>query len=430
MLSFHLNFSVFIRFTFALASKYVSKFCECCVLIKVNELSITDKQLKAIAKQSEYSGPAELNDGEGLVAKISPKANITFQYRCRFNGKNKRIRIGKYPITSLKNARQIHKRMLELKEEGRNPEIALTGETDFVTLKDCLDYWFEHKVSTQKENTQVLYQSVAKNYFYDAFPDTDVEQIPARDWMRWFDDIAQKNPKTANSAFSKMRACLNFCKSKFLIDGTHFEKIRQQDVGEAAKDGDRVLTLPELAKVWIAIERSKAGTSTKNLHLMTMLWGNRLSELRLARREHFDMVNDIWTVPPELSKMGNTIRRPIPKHIKPMLERLMNTFDDYLFPGVSLHKPITISAANHYIRRQRKLLSLPHWRTHDFRRSISTTCSALGTMPHVTEKMLGHELVGVMAIYNKHDWLPEQKVAYEMFADALFDQVKMELIHV
>jgi hypothetical protein len=46
---------------------------------------------------------------------------------------------------SLKQARQIHKRMLELKEAGRNPEIALTGETDFVTLKQCLDYWFENK---------------------------------------------------------------------------------------------------------------------------------------------------------------------------------------------------------------------------------------------------------------------------------------------
>ncbi len=65
---------------------------------------------------------------------------------------------------------------------------------------------------------------------------------------------------------------------------------------------------------------------------------------------------------------------------------------------------------------------IPTWRTHDFRRSISTTCSELGTMPHVTGKMLGHKLVGVMAIYNKHDWLSDQKEAYEKFADALFDQ--------
>ncbi|MBL4278973.1 tyrosine-type recombinase/integrase [Vibrio fluvialis] len=390
-------------------------------------MSITDKQLKSIEKLSSYDGPSEINDGEGLVAKVSPKANITFQYRCRFNGKNKRIRIGKYPRVSLKQARQIHKRMLELKEEGRNPEIALTGETDFVTLKQCLDYWFENKVSALKEGTRVLYESVANNYFYPAFQDVDVEKITAREWMLWFDEIARKNPKTANSAFSKMRACLNFCKSKFLIDSTHFEKIRQQDVGETPKAGERVLSLPELAKIWIAIERSKAGTSTKNLHLITMLWGNRISELRLARKEHFDMVNDVWTVPPEISKMGNAIRRPIPKHIKPMLERLMNIYDGYLFPGSSLNAPLTISAANKYIRRIRYTLPLATWRTHDFRRSISTICSELGAAPHVVEKMLGHDLGGILAVYNKHDWLNEQKDAYENFAEALFAQVKKEL---
>ncbi|WP_217906263.1 hypothetical protein [Vibrio natriegens] len=48
-------------------------------------------------------------------------------------------------------------------------------------------------------------------------------------------------------------------------------------------------------------------------------------------------------------------------------------------------------------------------------------------MPHVTEKRLGHELVSVMAIYNKHDWLSDQKEAYEKFAEALFSQVQKEL---
>ena len=56
--------------------------------------------------------------------------------------------------------------MLEMKEAGRNPEIALTGETDFTTFDDCLDYWFSNKVNTLKKGTQELYTSVAKNYFY------------------------------------------------------------------------------------------------------------------------------------------------------------------------------------------------------------------------------------------------------------------------
>jgi hypothetical protein len=37
----------------------------------------------------------------------------------------------------------------------------------------------------------------------------------------------------------------------------------------------------------------------------------------------------------------------------------------------------------------------------------------------VTEKMLGHVLGGVMAVYNKHDWLDEQASAYKMWTERL-----------
>ncbi len=50
-------------------------------------------------------------------------------------------------------------------------------------------------------------------------------------------------------------------------------------------------------------------------------------------------------------------------------------------------------------------------------------------MPHVTEKKLGYEQLGVMAIYNKHDWLSDQKEAYEKFAETLFAEVQKELEH-
>ena len=99
----------------------------------------------------------------------------------------------------------------------------------------------------------------------------------------------------------------------------------------------------------------------------------------------------------------------------------MESSDDVLFPGHELNSPITISGANRYIRRIRDNLPLESWRTHDFRRSLSTGVSELGVMPHVVEKMLGHELGGVLAVYNKHDWLDDQREAYELYADKLTD---------
>ncbi|WP_245905420.1 tyrosine-type recombinase/integrase [Photobacterium lipolyticum] len=159
-------------------------------------------------------------------------------------------------------------------------------------------------------------------------------------------------------------------------------------------------------------------------HQLTMLWGNRPSELRLARRSHFDMHAGIWTVPKELSKTNKPIRRPIPTKARAILERVMENHmessDDVFFPGPDLSQSMTISGANRYIRRIRDNLPLESWRTHDFRRSLSTGVSELGVMPHVAE-MHGHELGGVLAVYNKHDWLDDQLVAYEMYADRLTD---------
>ncbi|WP_146679150.1 hypothetical protein [Candidatus Enterovibrio escicola] len=54
-------------------------------------------------------------------------------------------------------------------------------------------------------------------------------------------------------------------------------------------------------------------------------------------------------------------------------------------------------------------------------------CLELRTMPHVTEKMLCHELIGVLSVYNKPYWLKAQKESYDQFDDALFAQVQTEL---
>ncbi|CDH18332.1 Integrase (fragment) [Xenorhabdus bovienii str. kraussei Quebec] len=76
------------------------------------------------------------------------------------------------------------------------------------------------------------------------------------------------------------------------------------------------------------------------------------------------------------------------------------------------------------MKKLRESIDIPEWRTHDFRRSLVTNLSSEGIAPHVTEKMLGHELGGVMAVYNKHDWIDEQKEAYELYADKIFWHVK------
>lgn len=141
-------------------------------------------------------------------------------------------------------------------------------------------------------------------------------------------------------------------------------------------------------------------------------------------RKEFDLSEKVWTVPKEHSMMNNVIRRPIFEQIKPLLEKAMETYDQILFPGADTRQPITISTANRYILRIRGGLELGYWRAHDFRRTLVARLSEEGDAPYVTKRMLGHELGGVMAVYNKLDWIVKQRRPYELHADKLFWHIR------
>lgn len=62
---------------------------------------------------------------------------------------------------------------------------------------------------------------------------------------------------------------------------------------------------------------------------------------------------------------------------------------------------------------------LPHFTTHDFRRTARTHLAALGVDPHVAERCLNHKLKGVEGVYNRHDYFAERKIALEAWGQLL-----------
>lgn len=389
-------------------------------------MALSDTKLRSIHGKP-YSGPAEISDADGLGVRISPKGVILFQYRYRWNGKAQRLSLGRYPALTLKDARNLVSDLRVMYDSGTDPRRyteKTTGESS-MTVGDCLTYWKEQYVDVAlRPKTQSLYTSTVLKHLTGAFPGRAIGDITVKQWVDFFSREERENPRRARQLLVQARSAIGWCIRRQVIDNASIMRIEPRDVGVRSETGSRVLTYTELAQIWLGIERSRAATSNKLLHQMLMLWGARVSELRLSECKEFDLNEWVWTVPKEHSKMGNVIRRPIFEQIKPLLEKAMTTYDQFLFPGADIDSPLTISAANRYIGRIRDSLDIGYWRAHDFRRTLVTRLSEEGTAPHVTERMLGHELGGVMAVYNKHDWLEDQRRAYELHADKLFWHIK------
>jgi integrase len=57
------------------------------------------------------------------------------------------------------------------------------------------------------------------------------------------------------------------------------------------------------------------------------------------------------------------------------------------------------------------------WVLHDLRRTARSMLARLGTPDHVAERVLGHQLQGVLATYNRHDYFSEMSGALARLAE-------------
>lgn len=178
------------------------------------------------------------------------------------------------------------------------------------------------------------------------------------------------------------------------------------------------MDMQELAQFWQALARTKLSLPVRNCIKLLILTGARNSEIREASWDEFDLAAGIWILPPERSKTGDTIRRPLSVEAVRLLQELKDAYPTkWVIPSSdnNLKKPITTHAIARAVSRIRAKLHITHFVPHDFRRTITTRLAEQGIAPHVTEKMLGHKLAGIMAVYNRHDWINEQREAYELW---------------
>lgn len=335
--------------------------------------------------------------------------------------------LGRYPAISLRVARNIVADLRESLDKGVDPRLAKESAKpkSRPTVKECLDYWKKNYVDvTLREKTIALYESTVIKQMINAFPGMPIEDIPVRLWVERFTEEESINPRRARHLLIQLRSAIGWCTRRQFISTPELMLLQPKDVGIKPSIGETTLSYNQLAKVWMSIERSRGSTSNRLLHQLLILYGARNSELRLTVKEEVDREEGLWIVPAEKSKTKKIIRRPLFDAADTLLRKAEMTYGDVLFPGDDLKTPITISGANKFLRRIRGTLGIGEFSSHDFRRTMATRLSEEGVAPHVIEKMLGHELGGVLSVYNKHDWIAEQKDAYDLYAEKIFWHIK------
>ena len=402
---------------------------------------LTDKALKALKPRSIIY---EVPDAQGLSVRVSTAGTLTFQYRYRVNGRPERYMHGHYPDMSLAEARDAHKVARRLVDQGLSPirhrreqqaaeeRVRLEG-AGADTVKCLSDEWMNRYVEKERKRPENARQMLDADVI-PTLGTMKARDVKRKDIIAMLDKIVDRGaPVQANRTAAIVKQMFQFGVERGVIDLNPAADIRRQAVGGTERSRERNLNPDEIGQLWNRIDRvgdvdPKTGKKTvqigKSMAVaikLLLVTAQRRGELVKAKKDDVDLIAGIWTIPAGNAKNGRAHQVPLPPLAINLFTTLVEFAGDsaYVMRSASGKTHITERALTKAAERAQTLIGIEKWVPHDLRRTASTQLAQLGVMPQVVEKILNHTMQGVMAAYNKHDYMAERKDALHRWAERI-----------
>lgn len=382
-------------------------------------MNITAAKLKSL-NGKPYNGKAEISDGDNLSLRISPKGKITFQIRYRQNGKPVRYKIGSYPELSLADARAKCEEQMTLVRKNLDPrKMAAVSEVELLdidnpTLSDCIDYWFKYYCLSKRDRPHEILNRVSscvtKKWMAQYIDEMNKTHFSAL--FMSMNEVAGEKGRGDGYAFNsiiELRTVLRYCLRQGFIKNSEFEALRPGDFAKDYDSREHFLSLNECRLVWRNVDNLALTDRNKVMLRCAMVFGCRISELYTAHKADFDLDTKLFTVRRENTKgKVHSIVRPIPDVLIEDLQYLKDLTPGYkhIFPNRDGDKPASSASVSRIASACYEFIEgVNEFRMHDLRRTLSTHLTDAGCPLQFTEKLLGHKMKGVLAIYNKSPML-------------------------
>ena len=309
------------------------------------------------------------------------------------NRGNSLITIGRFPILSLSDARTAAKRLLAEFTLGKT-------RPQSISYAEAVKQFLADKCKRRRARTVSDYERLLNRLrFTDPVANITHAEV-ARQLGR------HEAPSEYNHLLVALRVFFNWANKRHLrTDNPTVGLSTHARVSRA-----RVLTDTELKAVWRATEEL---TDFNRIVRLCMLTGQRRGELAALQSSWID--GNTITLPKEITKNGREHTFPIGALARSVLPKR----ESLLFPARSKPtKPFNGWGKLKDALDKKLGDQVAPWTLHDLRRTYATKMAALDTPIHVTERLLNHVsggLGGIVAVYNRHTYMPEMRAASERF---------------
>ncbi|WP_319585287.1 tyrosine-type recombinase/integrase [uncultured Desulfobulbus sp.] len=391
-------------------------------------MALSDLQIKKLTPKAERF---EVADGNGLSLRIMPTGTRSWILRYMVDGKARRLTLGTYPALSLSGAReQAAKEHLniqqgidpvEKKKEAKATRKAAPTVTDLFN-----EFWeieLQHKKSGQEQKRLIVKDALA------AWGTRKAGTITRRDAVLLVDDVRLRAPITANRLQGVLVRMFNFAAERGVLEHSPLTGMRKK----AEQARQRVLNDEEIKLLWQALDLDNktmdAYRVTKLALKMILLTGQRPGEVCGMTWAEIDAAG-CWNIPGERRKGKDAQSVPLTDMALKVIEQARVYSGQSPFVFTSSYKPtepMTSHALSKAILRHWEKIGIEvSFTPHDLRRTLRTRLAELGIDDVTAEQVLGHKIMGIAGVYNRHGYDNEKRQALEKWARKLRQIVGIE----
>jgi integrase len=357
-------------------------------------------QARSVAKLKPADAPYYVSDAliKGLGVRVAIDGSKSWSFRYRIGRRMRRLTLGD---VSLADARELAKAALKQVAKGEDPAEQKRERREAPTVGDFAKTFIE--VQSKKNKSWRGAQSQLNNIVLPKWKHRLVKDVTRQDVRDLVEAVAARPaPILAN----RVRALL----SRFFNVAIERDVIEANPVVRVPRPGferrrDRVLTHDEIRKFWTACDGLPLAMAA--FYKLRLLTAQRGGEVASMRWQDVDLDAGWWTIPAAQSKNKLSHRVSLSSPAVRIIASLYATAD--------ADDTFVIATARGKLQQRlaARAFALPNFRGHDLRRTAASLMAGSGVPRLVISKILNHAEPGVTAIYDRHGYDAEKRIALD-----------------
>lgn len=362
--------------------------------------------------------PYKLREAKGFAIEVLPSGTKTFLYIYEAQGKRKQLNLGKYPLTSLSEARKSYRDACEALYNGESapcPVVRSVVETSTVESHNILTVplLIEKYLANCAKTDSVRHFKTKKSELENKLRRWEgraVVDITQEDAIKLVEDEYVNGSGAARNVYRAARAMFEFALLRQFVKSSPFDRMKKIIPSLKNPERARFLTEKEIQIVWGSISEGGGTEATKQALKMILITAQRPGEVvGMHRREIY---GDWWTIPAGRAQKGKRDHRVF---LTETAKEIIGAREGFIFPS-----PMADSKAGHITNigvsqhvKLRECFGIPRWTPHDLRRSARTHMSRLRIPREHAESVLNHAKQGMVKVYDQYEFDDEKREALQ-----------------